>query len=240
MTQNVDASIEEDVVQEGEQIVEPADEPVEEAQETAAEAETGEPVEEQESELDVLSAQLQEAQAQAAEYLDGWQRARAEFANYRRREEQQRQQLRDTIKGQVLGDLLPVMDDLDRAFQAVPADVCETAWVKGLSMVGDKLQSVLSKAGVEALSIQPGDAFDPRFHQAVFHGPSADYGEGQIVEVFQRGYVLGDMVLRPAMVYVSSGTPPVESTPAAEDAPAGRDSPGDGTGDTPADRHSDD
>ena len=107
----------------------------------------------------------------------------------------------------MLVGLLPVTDDLDRAFQAVPKDVCESAWVKGLTMVGDKLQSTLEKTGVEAMALQPGDAFDPNYHQAVFHGPSAEYAEGQVVEVFQRGYTLGEMVLRPAMVYVSSGAP---------------------------------
>ena len=170
------------------------------------------------SESERLQLELEQVQAKAAEYLDGWQRARAEFANYRRREEQRRQQLEDTIKGQVLAGLLPVMDDLDRAFQAVPGDVCETAWVKGLSMVGEKLQSSMEKAGVVAMAVQPGDAFDPNVHQAVFHGPSTEYAEGQIVEVFQRGYTLGEVVLRPAMVYVSSGAP--EEPCAADDGPA--------------------
>lgn len=174
------------------------------------------------SELDRLRAELEEAQAKVNEYLDGWQRARAEFANYRRRAEQHRQQLEDTINGRTLSGLLPVMDDLDRAFQAVPEDLCESAWVKGLAMVGDKLQSSLEKAGVAAMAIHPGDAFDPNYHQAVFHGPSAEYAEGQIVDVFQRGYTLGDMVLRPAMVYVSSGAP--EEPCAADDIPAGDDS----------------
>lgn len=167
----------------------------------------GQEPQEELSEIDRLRAELEEAQAQVDEYLDGWQRARAEFANYRRREEQRRQQLEDAISGRVLAGLLPVMDDLDRAFQAVPRDVCESAWVKGLQMVGGKLQSTLEKAGVAAMDIQPGDRFDPNYHQAVFHGPSAEYDEGQIVEVFQRGYTLGEIVLRPAMVYVSSGAP---------------------------------
>jgi molecular chaperone GrpE len=165
------------------------------------------PVQEELSEEEILRAELEEAQAKAEEYLDGWQRARAEFANYRRREEQRRQQLGEAIKGQTLSGLLPVLDDLDRAFQAVPQDVRESAWVKGLSMVGSKLQSTLEKEGVTAMDIQPGEGFDPNYHQAVFHGPSAEYAEGRIVEVFQRGYTLGETVLRPAMVYVSSGAP---------------------------------
>jgi molecular chaperone GrpE len=175
-----------------------------EAQEKPA---SEQPQEEELSEADLLRAELEQAQARVDEYLDGWQRARAEFANYRRREEQRRQQIEDAIKGQVLSGLLPVMDDMDRAFQAVPPDVCETAWVKGLSLVGHKLQSNLEKAGVAPMATQPGDVFDPSYHQAVFHGPSAEYPEGRIVEVFQRGYTLGETVLRPAMVYVSSGAP---------------------------------
>jgi molecular chaperone GrpE len=190
----IDIAVEQELEQES---------PVESSEE---ELEGAEPQEEV-SELERLQEELAQAQAKADEYLDGWQRARAEFANYRRREELWRKQLGDTLKGQVLSDLLPVMDDLDRAFQAVPGDVCETAWVKGLSMVGDKLQSFLQKAGVATMTLRPGDVFDPNYHQAVFHGPSAEYGEGQIVEVFQRGYTLGETVLRPAMVYVSSGVP---------------------------------
>ena len=180
------------------------EEPEAQGSETAQE---GEEPQEEPSEIDRLRAELEQAQAQAQEYLDGWQRARAEFANYRRREEQRRQQLEDAIGGRVLSSLLPVVDDLDRAFQVVPQDVCESPWVKGLEMVGDKLQSTMQKAGVAAMDIQPGDCFDPNYHQAVFHGPSAEYDEGQIVEIFQRGYTLGEMVLRPAMVYVSSGAP---------------------------------
>lgn len=207
------------VEQEPERSVECPEGSIQEEQEAPAlePSQEGEEPQEELSEIDRLRAELEEAQAQAQEYLDGWQRARAEFANYRRREEQRRQQLEDAINGRVLSTLLPVMDDLDRAFQAVPQDVCESAWIKGLAMVGDKLQSTLEKAGVAAMDIRPGDRFDPNYHQAVFHGPSAEYDEGQIVEVFQRGYTLDEMVLRPAMVYVSSGTP--EEPCAAADTP---------------------
>jgi molecular chaperone GrpE len=163
------------------------------------------PVDEQEAERLSLCEQLEQAQAKVDEYLDGWQRARAEFANYRRREEQRRQQMEGTIQARVLASFLPVMDDLDRAFQAVPEEVCDSPWVEGLSLVGQKLQAAMAREGVSSMDVQPGDSFDPNYHQAVLHSPSPAYGEGQVVDVLQGGYMLGEMVLRPAMVHVSSG-----------------------------------
>jgi molecular chaperone GrpE len=160
---------------------------------------------EQEAERLALCEQLEQSQAKADEYLDGWQRARAEFANYRRREEQRRQQMEGSIQARVLANFLPVMDDLDRAFLAVPKEVRDTAWGEGLSLVGHKLQAAMAKEGVSCMDVQPGDLFDPNYHQAVLHGPSPEYGEGQIVDVLQCGYMLQEMVLRPAMVHVSSG-----------------------------------
>jgi len=157
------------------------------------------------NELDVLQTQLAEAEAQRDEYLDGWQRARAEFANYRRREEQRRAQIDQEIRAAVIKRLLPVLDDMERAFQAVPADSLDSPWVEGLTLVGQKLQSTLEKEGLSAMSVEPGDRFDPSFHEAVLCEPSTEYAEGQIIQVLQQGYRLGKSVLRPALVRVSSG-----------------------------------
>jgi len=165
-------------------------------------------VEKQEAdELGALRAQLADAQAKDEEYLDGWQRARAEFANYRRREEQRRKQEHHAAKSKLLSRLLPVLDDLDRAFQAIPQEVQDHSWVQGLSLVEHKLQNELEKEGLSVLPVQPGDAFDPMCHEAITHEPCADYDEGQVLQVLQRGYKLEDGVLRPAMVRVSSGKP---------------------------------
>jgi molecular chaperone GrpE len=171
----------------------------------AGEAPAPEPVDEQEAERLALCEQLEQSQAKADEYLDGWQRARAEFSNYRRREEQRRQQMEGAIKARVLASFLPAMDDLDRAFQAVPEEVHDSPWVKGLSLVEHKLQATMATEGVSRMDVQSGDAFDPNYHQAVLHSPSPQYGEGQIVDVLQCGYMLQETVLRPAMVHVSSG-----------------------------------
>jgi molecular chaperone GrpE len=152
-----------------------------------------------------LKGALAQAQAQAEEYLDGWQRARAEFANYRRREELRRQQSASEIAARVLGHFLPVLDDLERAFSSVPPEVQGNPWVEGLSLVAQKMLSGMEKEGVAAMPTELGEAFDPKVHMAVLHSPCADYDEGQIAMVLQRGYTIGERVLRPAMVQVSSG-----------------------------------
>jgi molecular chaperone GrpE len=152
-----------------------------------------------------LQDALAQAEAQAKEYLDGWQRARAEFANYRRREEQRRAQAATEVSARVLGHFLPVLDDLERAFSSVPSEVRNSPWFEGLSLVAQKMLTGMEKEGVAVMDAQEGDAFDPNYHMAVLHSPCADYDEGQIAMVLQRGFTIGERVLRPAMVQVSSG-----------------------------------
>ncbi len=158
-----------------------------------------------EDEVSTLREQLAEAQAQAQEYLDGWQRARAEFVNYRRREEQRRQALEEEITARVVSKFLPVLDDMDRAFQAIPQEARDSAWVEGLAMVKRKFHTVLEKEGLSPIEVQPGERFDPNYHEAITHEPSDEFEAGEIIEVVQRGYMLNDNVLRPALVRVSSG-----------------------------------
>lgn len=171
--------------------------------------EEGLPVE-GEDELAVLTAALSEAEARAAEYLDGWQRARAEFANYRRRQEQQRQQMQVAAKASVLLQLLPVMDDLKRALEAVPEESEENPWLSGVEQVQRKWQAALERVGLSVLPVEAGDAFDPNVHEALTHEPCAEVEAGKIIQVVQPGYEVDDTVLRPALVRVSSGSPGVD------------------------------
>jgi molecular chaperone GrpE len=170
-------------------------------QEQAQEAPAATP----EAQIAALQAELETAKAQSGEYLDGWQRSRAEFANYRRREEQRKQQIDDDIRSKVLRQLLPVLDDMERAFRAVPDDARETPWVQGLALIEKKLYGVLEKNGVSAVLPQPGEEFDPSCHEAVVSEPCEGVPEGQIVAIVQRGYKMQDNLLRPALVRVSSG-----------------------------------
>ena len=189
----------EDIVADGKLEEAPAAEQVEE------QVEEEEPAEGEVDELAALAAALEETKAQAAEYLDGWQRARAEFANFRRRQEQRQKQMNTEAKSKVLHHLLPVVDDLERAFGVVPEEIQEHAWVSGLSLVLHKLIKTLEKDGLSVLEVDAGDAFDPNYHEALTHEPNGDYDEGAIIQVVQRGYKLDESVLRPALVRVSSG-----------------------------------
>jgi molecular chaperone GrpE len=185
---------------------------------------------EEEQEVEEPKVTLEEAQAQATEYLDGWQRARAEFANYRRREEQRREHAASEIAARVVGHFLPVLDDLERAFSTVPDPVRDTAWLDGLALVGQKMLAGMEKEGVAVMPTQEGDDFDPNFHMAVLHVPCADYDEGKIAMVLQRGYTIGERVLRPAMVQVSSGR--IEACEAQGAAQGATEEPADETGQT--------
>jgi molecular chaperone GrpE len=173
-----------------------------------AQVETAEPAlaeQTPEVRMAAVQAELEQAKAQSSEYLDGWQRSRAEFANYRRREEQRKQQMDDEIRSRVFRQLLPVLDDLERAFRAVPEDAHDTPWVQGLVLIEKKLYGVLEKNGVSAVQPQPGDTFDPDWHESVVSEPSEELEEGRIIAVVQRGYKLNENMLRPALVRVSNG-----------------------------------
>lgn len=130
-------------------------------------------------------------------YLDQLLRERADFANFRRRVDQERTLARQMASRDILVQLLPVMDDFNRAMAAVPEEQASSGWVSGTAMVGKKLANVLERAGVTPVEAL-GQRFDPAFHEAVASEPgtSGDH----VVEVYQEGYKLGQSLLRPAMV----------------------------------------
>lgn len=150
-----------------------------------------------------LMEQLNQAQAQAAEYLDGWQRARAEFANYKRRTEAERIELSATAGADVLTRVLPVIDDFDRAANTLPDDLKDHAWINGVMLIYRKLINTLDASNVKPIVVQPGDTFDPAIHEAITHEDSDQFSSGQIIAELQRGYKMGERVLRPAMVRVA-------------------------------------
>lgn len=138
-------------------------------------------------------------------YLDQLMRERADFANYRRRVEEDRVKARQLASRDILVQLLPVMDDFNRALAAVPAEQASSGWVSGTAMVGKKLANVLERAGVTPVEAV-GQRFDPAVHEAVATEPGTS-GEF-VVDVYQEGYKLGQSLLRPAMV--TTGDAPAE------------------------------
>jgi molecular chaperone GrpE len=149
--------------------------------------------------------QLAQAQAQAAEYLDNWRRSTAELSNARKRMQREMDEYRAAASHRLLEKLLPVVDDVDRAFTVVPADQAETDWVNGFRMIQRKLHSLLEGEGVTTIAAE-GVPFDPAVHYAVTHEEADGFDDGQIIAELARGYRLNDKVLRPAMVRVAKGS----------------------------------
>jgi molecular chaperone GrpE len=137
--------------------------------------------------------------AERDDYLDRLQRSLAEFANYRRRVEQERNRARELATSSILVQLLPIMDDLERAIANVPVDQAETSFVQGVQFIQKKLAGLFERESVTPI-VAVGQPFDPAVHEAV----ATEEGSTQnvVVEVYQTGYRHGEQVLRPAMVKV--------------------------------------
>ena len=150
-----------------------------------------------------LRQQLDEALDEASKNLDGWQRAQAEFANYRKRTEREQTRLREDAAGRVVARFLPVVDDLRRALQDRPTSGEAAEWSEGIELVYRKLLTILENEGVTRMEVE-GEFFDPTRHEAIMQVESPDHESGQIVEVIQEGYMLGERVLRAALVRVAS------------------------------------
>lgn len=161
------------------------------------------------SQIQILEGELEAARAEAEEYLDGWRRAKAEFANYKKRRQAEQTRMRDQANASLIRKLLPVLDDFDRAVATMPAGFHKLSWIEGILMVRRKLEVVLESEGVEPIETR-GETFDPRYHEAVTHEELEGYDEGEIIGEIQKGYLVGERVLRPALVRVAKA-PPVSS-----------------------------
>ena len=148
-----------------------------------------------------LREQLARTKEDAQKYLANWQRAEADFQNYKKRVEQERDENRRFASAALIMNTLPIMDDLERALMSVDAHLAGLTWLDGIRLIYRKLQLILENAGVSAIEVE-GQQFDPRYHEAVMH---ADGEEGKVLAEVQRGYKLHDRVLRPAMVVVGKG-----------------------------------
>ena len=163
----------------------------------------GEVVEPEESQEIDLQARLDEAEAQAAEYLEGWQRARAEFANARKRLERERAEARRNATIDVVMKLLPILDDFERAVENAPSEIAENSWFDGIILVHRKMLSILEGENIERVEAV-GQPFDPNFHEAVMQEESDQYDSDVVIRELQPGYRLEDRVLRPALVVVAA------------------------------------
>ncbi len=145
-----------------------------------------------------------EAERQRDEYYDLLLRKTAEFDNYRKRIERERRTVAESAAADLLTELLPLVDDLERAVSTGTTDEAAQAYRRGVELIHRQLLDVLSKRGVQPIEAL-GTDFDPHFHQAVVYDPAPGRRDGEVIEEFRRGYMLGDRLLRPAMVKVAKG-----------------------------------
>jgi molecular chaperone GrpE len=151
---------------------------------------------------DGLQRQLDELREQAQQNLHNWQRSAADFANYKRRSEEERSALGEFSKAVLISKLLGVLDDFDRALESIPDDAHE-GWVEGIRLVERKLRNVLESEGVTQIEAL-GQPFDPNLHEAVVHEETAEHPDNEVTGELQRGYRLRDRVIRPALVKVAN------------------------------------
>jgi molecular chaperone GrpE len=149
-----------------------------------------------------MRGQLELAQQESAENKAGWQRTAADYANYRRRTEQDREQNLGLATEALLSKLLAIVDDFDRAIANMPDELAKAPWVDGIVAIDRKLRQLLDSEGLTPIEAA-GQPFDPHQHEAIVQVETNKVPEGTITAELQRGYRLRDRVLRPSLVAVA-------------------------------------
>jgi molecular chaperone GrpE len=157
---------------------------------------------EQPEETESVKKALAEEKEKSENYLASWQRAQADFINYKRRSEQERADVVNYATSTLILNMLPVLDDLERALGNVPDELAKSSWVDGIRHIYRKLQAVLEAQGISVIEAE-GKDFDPNFHEAVM---SVEGEEGKVIEETQKGYILRNRVIRPSKVKVGKGS----------------------------------
>lgn len=173
----------------------PQEEPVETAPETAEAPDAAEA-----PEAAAQPSEVEQLQQTIREKDDQYLRLLAEYDNYRKRSQKEKENAWTTARADTIKELLPVYDNLERALKQ---ETCDEAYAKGVEMTMNQLKSVLEKLGVEEIPAQ-GQPFDPNFHNAVMHMEDEAFGENMVAEVFQAGFKLGEKVIRHALVKVAN------------------------------------
>ena len=151
------------------------------------------------AEIEALKRQLVEAEEKLAENVQGWQRSLADFQNYKKRVEREDEMKKFSMKGDIIKKVLPVLDDLERAMQNRPAN---DSWANGIELIVRKFQNMMDAEGLQRIEAE-GEEFNPNFHEAISHEPAEGVASGHVIAVVQNGYMLGERVIRPALVRVA-------------------------------------
>ena len=151
--------------------------------------------------VETLEQALSEEKEKVEKCLANWQRCQADFVNYKQRAEQEKRETVDFANSALVSKLLPIMDDLERAFASIPADLDDSSWTEGIKLIYNKLKTTLEAEGITEIEAK-GKPFDPRLHEAVMQQEGED---GVVIEETQRGYKFKEKVIRPSLVIVGKG-----------------------------------
>ena len=155
------------------------------------------------TEMEQLQAELEEAEREKAQFKSLAQRAQADFANYRKRADEEKLEILSNASAQVILRILPVLDDVERALSRVPSEGSETenGWLEGFRLIERKLNSILEGEGLQRIDAEGAD-FNPWEHEIVSYQDVAGRREGEILEITRQGYKMNGKVLRPSQVVV--------------------------------------
>jgi molecular chaperone GrpE len=153
------------------------------------------------TQIEELTKSIEEEKEKAEKYMDNWRRTEADFLNYKKRTEQEKNDIEQDTTCSVVGSILPVLDDFERALESIPEDAEELPWVEGINLIYKKLKGSLESLGLEEVCAM-GQTFEPSLHEAM---ANAEGKEGEVVSEVQKGYKLKGKLLRPARVIVGNG-----------------------------------
>jgi molecular chaperone GrpE len=178
------------------------DEAVRDTSPQSSQAQESQSTEQAVADSDELQKAYNDVKKQLDETTDGWQRERADFSNYKKRIDRDREMQRGMITADICKKFLVVVDDLERAMKNRPQEGDGAAWADGVDLVMRKMMGILEMENITRIPAET-ELFDPNRHEAVSSEPSEDHESGAIIEVLQQGYMIGDRVLRPALVRVA-------------------------------------
>ncbi|MDH4269968.1 MAG: nucleotide exchange factor GrpE [Dehalococcoidia bacterium] len=156
---------------------------------------------EQSEDIETLQKALAEEKGKAEKYLASWQRSQADLENYIKRAEQEKSETVEFANRMLILDLLPMLDDFERAFASLPVELDEQNWTDGIKLIYNKVKAVLETQGLAEIRAK-GEYFDPYWHEAA---GQLEGEEGIVVEEIRKGYKFRDRLLRPSMVMVGAG-----------------------------------
>ena len=151
--------------------------------------------------IDALKEALAEEAARAEGYMVNWQRTQADFLNYKKRTQKEKEEVGILVKGEAILGLLPVLDDLERALDSIPSRLARHPWTGGVKLIASKFRSVLKAQGITEIKAL-GEDFNPDLHEAAMRVPGK---EGFIIKELYKGYKIGDKIIRPTRVVVGGG-----------------------------------